>query len=58
MTILFAHLTAFFMKWAMYFSHLKFMSAVATGKVGVVAHHYVYKNVMHVARPMLMWRPI
>jgi hypothetical protein len=58
LTAFFAHWTAFFMKITMALSHMKLMAAAATGNVKILAHHVVYKQVMHVARPALMWHPI
>ena len=54
----FAHWSAFFMKIALWLSHLKFQAAIVTGNIHHIATHMVYTHVYKIARPALMWSPV
>lgn len=58
MVTFFGAITGWFMKWALLASHLKFLSAIATGNVHHVLSHFVYVDVYRVVRPALFWSPI
>lgn len=49
---------AFFFKWAMFFSHLRFESALVFFNPHVLIHHFQYGLLFKVARPYLAWSPI
>ena len=53
-----AHLGGFGMHWAMFFSHLKYMAAWATGNLHLIVHHYTYDEVYALVRPALHWSPV
>lgn len=45
-------------KTALFFSHLKFLVALAMLNVPVVAHHLWYGFIFNQVRPILAWSPI